>query len=205
MFSDDRYRGVSLSDGRPVGILDLSYDAANGIYASISGSIVATRDEGLKGLGLVFNAGYAKRLGPGLTLDSGIVHSRYSQYSGVGSSRRYTEVYVGLSGKVLGARLSVSPNYLGAIKWTVHGEVDAHFDLSRNSYLDGTLGALVPLGRRAYQGSYETQLDARVGIAHRLGPVSLHAAVTGRTGSTGAYGIRSHGRVALVVGVSTTL
>lgn len=205
MFSDDRYRGVSLSDGRPVGILDLSYDAPNGMYASISGSVVATRDEGLKGLGLVLNGGYAKRLRPGLTFDAGIVHSRYSQYSGLGSSRRYTEVYAGLSGKVLGARLSVSPNYLGAVKWTVHGEVDAHFDLSRNTYLDGTVGALVPLGQRAYRGSYETQLDARVALAHRLGHLSLHAAVTGRTGSTAVYGVRGHGRVALVFGVSTTL
>ena len=205
MFSDDRYRGVSLSDGRPVGILDLSYDAANGMYATISGSVVATRDEGVKGLGLVLNGGYARRLQRGLTLDMGIVHSRYSQYSGVLSSRRYTEIYAGLSGKVLGARFSVSPNYLGAVKWAVHGEVDAHLDLSRNTYLDGTVGALVPLGRRAYQGSFRTQVDARVGLAQRLGPVSLHVAVSGRTGSTAVYGVRGPRRVALILGVSSTL
>src|SRR4051794_35583423 len=51
-YTDQRFRGYSLSDGRPVGILDLSYDAPNGIYAGASGSLVATRHEGLKGLGL---------------------------------------------------------------------------------------------------------------------------------------------------------
>src|SRR5436190_194451 len=47
IFSDDRFRGYSLSDGRPVGILDLSYDAANGLYGALSGSVVATRHDGL--------------------------------------------------------------------------------------------------------------------------------------------------------------
>lgn len=204
IYSDDRYRGISLSDGRPVGILDVSYDASNGMYASLSGSVVATRDEGLKTLGVVLNGGYAERLRSGLTLDGGIVYSRYSHYSGVDSGRSYTEVYAGLIGKVLGARVSVSPNYLGAIKWAVHGEVEAHLDLSQRTYLDGELGALVPVGRSGYRGSYSGQLDARVGIARRLGPVSLHAAVTGHTGSAAVYGVRNHGRVALVLGVSST-
>jgi len=74
VFSDDRFRGYTLSDSRPVGILDLSYDAQNGFYGALSGSIVATRHDGLQPLGLQLNGGYAKRLSSGLTVDTGIVH-----------------------------------------------------------------------------------------------------------------------------------
>jgi uncharacterized protein (TIGR02001 family) len=95
IYSDDRFRGVSVSDGRPVGILDLSYDAANGVYAAASGSVVATGD-GLKPLGLVLNGGYAERFRSGLNADVGVVYSHYSHYSGVSSGRDYTELYAGL-------------------------------------------------------------------------------------------------------------
>lgn len=205
IYSDDRNRGLSISDGRPVGILDLSYDAPNGIYASASGSLVDTRSEGLKPLGVVLNGGYAMRLRSGLSLDGGVVYSRYSHYSGVGSGRDYAEIYAGLTGKILSGRISLSPNYLGAIRWALHSEVDAHLDLSRSTYFDGEIGALIPLGRNVYEGSYRPQLDGRLGIAHRLGPVTLHAALTGRTGSAAVYGLRGHGRAALVLGISTAL
>jgi hypothetical protein len=205
VYTDDRSRGLSISDGRPVGIVDLSYDAPDGIYATVSGSAVATRSEGLKPLGLVLNGGYAMRLSSGLSLDGGVVYSRYSHYSGVGSGRDYAEVYAGLTGKILSGRISLSPNYLGAIRWALHSEVDAHLDLSRKTYLDGEIGALVPLGRNVYEGGYRAQLDGRLGISRRLGPATLHAALTGRTGSAAVYGLRGHGRAALVLGISTAL
>ena len=59
VFSDARFRGISLSDGRPVGILDLSYDAPGGLYGAFSGSVVDTRGEGIRALDVVLNGGYA--------------------------------------------------------------------------------------------------------------------------------------------------
>src|SRR3954451_12073395 len=44
-YSDQRFRGYSLSDGRPVGIIDLSFDRAGGFYADASGIVVAARNE----------------------------------------------------------------------------------------------------------------------------------------------------------------
>jgi uncharacterized protein (TIGR02001 family) len=113
IFSDDRFRGYSLSEARPVGILDLSYDAPNGLYGTLSGSVVASRHDGLQPLRFAINGGYARRLRSGLTLDLGAVHSRYSEYSGIASDRYYTEVYAGVAGKLLGARISLSPDYIG--------------------------------------------------------------------------------------------
>jgi uncharacterized protein (TIGR02001 family) len=203
VFTDDRFRGVSLSDGRPVGILDLSYDMPNGLYGAVSGSIVATRDDGLKALGLVLNGGYATRLRSGLTADVGIVHSRYSQYSGVAGGRAYTEFYAGVAGRFLGARISVSPNYLGSAHWTVHGEINGHVDLTRKLLLDGEVGVLAPMANGAYPGERRTQVDGRIGIARRVGPVTLHAAATARSGNAEIYNGRRHDRTALIVGISS--
>jgi Bacterial protein of unknown function (Gcw_chp) len=204
-YTDQRFRGYSLSDGRPVGILDLSYDAPNGIYAAVSGSVVATRHEGLKGLGLALNGGYATRIRPDLTLDLGVIHSRYSEYSGVASGRTYSEVYAGLAGKNVGTRFSLSPNYIGPARWTLHGELNGHVDLTKDLLVDGTIGALIPLGEGAYRGAARSTWDARLGLAQRLGRVSLRAAFTARGKSSDIYANRRHSRAAFVLGISTAL
>jgi hypothetical protein len=203
VYSDDRFRGVSVSAGRPVAILDLSYDASNGLYASLSGSVVAARGSGLEPLSVVLNGGYAKRLGSGLTADVGAVHTRYSHYSRVGSGREYNEIYAGMTGKFVGGRISLSPNYLGISRWTAHGEAFGHLDLTRATSLQGDVGVLLPLAHSTNQIGYHPQLDARFGVAHRIGPVTLHADVTGRTGSSAFYSVRGYGPVALVLGIST--
>jgi uncharacterized protein (TIGR02001 family) len=204
-YTDQRFRGYSLSDGRPVGILDVAYDAPNGVYAAVSGSVVAARDDGLKGLGLALNGGYARQIRHGLTLDLGVIHSRYSEYSGLTTGRTYSEAYAGIAGKFLGTRFSISPDYIGPAHWTVHGEINGHVDLTRDLLLDGTLGALIPLGKGGYKGAARAQWDARVGVAQRLGPVLLHAALTGRGKSSRTYVNQVHGRAAIVLGVSTAL
>ena len=205
IFSDDRFRGVSVSDGRPVGTVDLSYDAPNGFYGNLSGTLVATRDEGIKALSVVFNSGYATQLRSGLTADFGVSHTRYSHYSSLSSGRAFTEAYAGLAGKILGGRISVSPDYYGFARWAAHGELDAHVDLSRNSAVDGEAGLFVPLGHSTYEGSLHPEFDVRVGFAQRAGPVTFHAAVSGRSGDDSIYGGHGHGRVALVLGLSATL
>jgi uncharacterized protein (TIGR02001 family) len=203
VYSDYRFRGVSFSDGRPVGIVDLSYDLRNGLYAAVSGRAVATRDEGPQMLGFGLNAGYAARLRPELTVDFGVVHSRYSHYSGLGAGRSYTEFYTGVAGKLIGGRISVSPDYLGSAHWTAYGEVDAHLDLSTRTAVDGEIGVLTPLGG-SYRGTSRPQVDARLGLARRLGRLTLHAAVTARSRAY-LYQGRARGRTALIVGISTAL
>jgi uncharacterized protein Gcw-chp len=203
-YSDERFRGFSLSDGRPVAILDLSYDDAAGFYGALSRSVVASR-EGLRPLSATVNGGYARRLGSRFTGDFGVIHSRYSHYSGLASGRAYTEVYAGVSGRDVGTRLSISPDYVGTAGWTAHGEVNGHFDLTPTLLADCALGALLPIGGGAYSGSSRLQWDARVGLTQRLGPLSLHAALTARAKGPDIYAGRAHRRTALVFGVSTAL
>lgn len=200
VFSDYRFRGLSLSESRPVGILDLSYDAPTGLYASASGSVVAAR-EGVRTLGLQVNGGYARQLSSRLTVDLGAVHSRYSSYSGLGSSRSYTEFYAGIRGKVLSSRVSVSPDYFG-LGSTLHGEVTGQLSPARNLQVQATVGTLVPLGSGHH---YRVATDGRLGLDWVSGRVSLHGAITTRMGGRNLYPLRHSSRTALILGVSYAL
>jgi uncharacterized protein (TIGR02001 family) len=199
-FSDYRFRGFSLSESRPVGILDLSYDAPNGAYVAGSGSVVASR-EGLRTLGLQVNGGYAKQLKSGLTIDIGAAHSRYSSYSGLGSSRSYTEFYAGVRGKVLSSRVSVSPDYFG-LGSTLYGEVSGQLSPARNLQVQASLGTLVPLGGGHH---YRTATDGRIGLDWVSGRVSLHGAISTRGGGRNLYPLRHSSRTAVILGLSYAL
>jgi hypothetical protein len=85
-YSDYRFRGYSLSDSRPVAILDLSYDLPTGLYASASGSVVASRGHGIQPLRLALNGGYATTTWRGVTADP---HQQRS-------AAKYAEVFIKL-------------------------------------------------------------------------------------------------------------
>jgi hypothetical protein len=196
---------VSVSDRHPVGTLDLSYDAPNGLYGNLSGTIVATPDEGIKALSAFFNGGYARQLRPGLTADFGVSQTRYSHYSCFSSGGAFTEAYAGLAAGNFGGRISISPDYFGLARWTAHGQLDAHVDLSRTATLEGEAGLLLPLAHSADSGSFHPQFDARIGFAKRAGPVTFHAAVSGGSGGNAIYSDDGHRRVGLVLGLSAAL
>lgn len=179
IFSDDRFRGVSVSDEEPVAILDLSYDASSGIYLAASGTAVASG--GVKPLSLQLNAGYAKRLDGELTFDLGAIHSSYSHYSTTVGSSAYTEIYAGLSRKSLTARIHLSPHYFQAGTWTVYGELEHGLGLTRNLSLNSHVGLLVPV-RTGEEASSHAQVDWRIGLDQQLGRFGLHAAFTGAAG-----------------------
>jgi uncharacterized protein (TIGR02001 family) len=201
--SDDRFRGYSLSDGRPAAILDLSYDHSSGLYGTVSGSLVATRHNGLQPLGLLLNAGYAKRLDTGLTVDVGGTHSRYSRYSNRAAETAYTEVYAGLSGKFVTARIYVSPDYLE--HGSVYGELNGSLPLAAKLRLSGHAGLLVPFRQSSYAESYGRDVDWRIGIARQFGPLSLQAAWTAVRPAHEPYRYGYHHRDALVVSMTYAL
>jgi uncharacterized protein (TIGR02001 family) len=202
-FSDYRFRGYSLSDGRPVGIIDLSYDAPDGLYAALSGVGVATRNDGLEPLGLQLNAGYAMRLESGLTLDLGAVHSNYSRYSSR-AHKSYTEVYAGVSGKLISSRVYISPDYLNSGAWTLYGEVDGSVPAGSKLHFTGHVGTLIPLhGGDRYD--YHAEFDWRLGVARDIGRLSLHADLSGVQRGRDLYEERYHGRTAFVIGLTYAL
>ena len=202
-FSDARFRGVSISDGDPVGILDLSYDDPSGAYAAASGTLVAS-SHGIEPLSLQLNAGYARELSAGISADVGIVQSKYSRYSTTVHGSAYTEVYAGLTRKSLTARVHLSPHYFEAGTWTGYGELNHGLALSRRLSLNSHVGALIPIRSDRDRESHR-QFDWRVGLDRQAGRFALHAAFTGARGVRHYDQQYAHSGPALVVGASLVL
>jgi uncharacterized protein (TIGR02001 family) len=200
VFSDARFRGYSLSSGQPVAILDLSYDDASGAYAAVSGSAVVRTSE-VEPLGLQLNAGYARRLSSIGTLDVGIVHSEYSNYSTAIPGNSDTELYVGLTRKHLSGRLYFSPHYFESGTWTLYGELDHSLDLAPTLNLNGHIGMLAPV-RRLDGSVARSAYDWRVRLNRQFGRLSVHAAATGGRQVYRYEGIARHDGKALVFGAT---
>jgi uncharacterized protein (TIGR02001 family) len=192
--SDYRYRGVSVSDGRPTLGLDLSYDRAG---AYLGGSLIAGRlpGSGLGVIGSIEYLGYARRMGGDVVVDVGLTHSRFEQYydtyNYAGSSYRTdTEAYAGLRTRHISYYVHYSPRYFGDGARTLYVEVDPTFPLNGRWRLFGHLGALTPLDR-AGPASPREQYDARAGLAARYGRGELQIAWTSaRPGTDPGYGPR---------------
>lgn len=204
-FSDDRFRGYSLSEARPVAILDLAYDASSGFYADASATGVLRSGGDPSLLGYQLTAGYAKQLPSGTTLDAGATASGYSHYSTTEGSRSYAQVYAGISRGAISSRLFLSPHYSEAGLWTAYGELNGNFSPARNWGLEAHAGILLPLRTPDENVHYRTALDWRLGVTRQLGRVSLHAAWVEGAHGREYYGDRVHSRGAIVLGASLPL
>jgi uncharacterized protein (TIGR02001 family) len=203
--SEEIFRGRSISAGRPILGLDLSYDDAGGAYLGVQAKGVATRGQGAQLLSLTEYGGYAWRTGGGLTLDLGVTNTHYSQYSGLGRDTHYSELTVGAIGRRLSARVSVSPNWFGAGNYTAYGETNgtlgdpAGWQLSLHAgvlqWLHGPRPATVP----------PTRYDLRTGIARDFGRVRGEISWTYGGPRPDSYGGRTKGHDAFVVGASIRL
>ena len=203
-FSDLRFRGISLSEGRPVGIFDFAYDDASGVYAEASASGVLRSGGEPAPLGIQFSGGYARRLKSGTSIDLGMTHSSYSRYSNGQRGRAYTEVYAGLAHGALSSRIFFSPHYSVSGRWTAYGELNGNFSPATNWGLNTHIGMLVPLRTPSGQ-SYRTDFDWRVGVSRTFGRLSLQAAWSDGGPGKDRYAGRVHGRSALVLGASWAL
>lgn len=177
VLSDYRYRGLSLSDERPVVSLDLAGDFTNGIYLGASALGVWTAHSGFRALGLQEYAGYARRLNPQITGEVGVTNANYTEAYVGGSAVRNTEVYVGLSGHGLAGRLFYSSNYFNQGYPTLYGELNGVARLRAGWRLTGHVGVLTRTSR-----AERVNYDWRVGVAKEIKAVTLEAAVTGAGG-----------------------
>lgn len=204
LFSEASFRGYSLSEGRPVGILNLSYDHPAGFYAAASGTAVFGSSDAVEPLGLQLNGGYARRLSSDVVLDVGATHSSYSRYASKGSSS-YTEVYAGISRKALSARVSYAPHYFVHGASALYGELDANISPMPKLNVNAHIGLLVPLDYSEDTSKPRNQHDWRIGVARQVGRVSLHAFLTGGGPDPDYYRGHERGRTNLVVGLSYPL
>jgi len=168
LVSDDRYRGVSLSDGEPALQLGAGFDAENGAYV---GAFASTAQ--LYGRDMVRWLGYggwAGRFANGLNWDVG------AQYTGFSSASddNYPEIFAGLSGERIGVRLAYAWKYFGGDDDALYTSVDGQQPLSRRVRLLGHLGWLHPVHDSEASPAY----DARVGLGVHVGGFDLQLART---------------------------
>lgn len=169
--SDDRFRGISVSGERPVATGLISYDDSSGFYAGISGTVVATRDEGLRPLRSTQYVGYAHRVDGSVAIDVGVTNRLYSRYFTGEYADRFTELYVGLVGRRISSHLYLSPDYDGNGGRSAYLEVNAQV-LERGDWSLGThVGILAP--PREPGRSWRPEVDWRVGAIRRFGRLAV--------------------------------
>lgn len=194
--SDYRYRGVSLSSGLPAATLDLSYDHPSGLYAGASaiGAVVGGQ---ARSLGFIEYLGYATPRRGGVSWDVGVNNQDLAYYTRKRYPLRYSEIYVGVVGGGLSARLHYSPNYLEPGYSALYAEVDGSLKPAENWRLFAHFGATVPIGDI---DGRRPRYDARAGVARQFGPLELQASVA--TTNPDPPRLTPHHRTALVVGAN---
>jgi uncharacterized protein (TIGR02001 family) len=158
--SDYRYRGVSLSDGRPSAQASVAYDHASGWYGGLAAHQVRLqRSETLGSL-----LGYVGRALPrtgSVGWEAGVIAIHFERL------RRYDyeEAYVGLLAERWSARLYASADYYGQGTKTVYAELDGHLPLASALRLVGHVGTLQRIGGQAPVGEAGWRRDAQLGAS----------------------------------------
>jgi len=157
--SDYRYRGVSLSQGKPEAQVDIGYDSSNGWYSGIlaSGARLNYADTEQ----LVAYAGYAGRFLSELNWEVGASDVRFVD----NSDYNYVEEFVGLSTDHFNARISFSPSYFDSQTRTIYAELNAVYPLQDHLQLLAHIGSLHYLVISDESSSMATsRYDGRIGV-----------------------------------------
>lgn len=172
--SEDRFRGRPISGERPVATVQIAYDDASGVYAGLSGTLVATPADGIQPIRSVQFAGYAHRTRSGLVVDLGVTNRVYTRYFTGEYGRVFTEAYAGLVGRRMSARVYVSPDYDGNGGESGYGEVDAMvFERGRLS-ASAHIGLLLPPPEFP-QRRILPEFDWRLGATRTFGRLAVSA------------------------------
>lgn len=203
--SDARFRGYSLSEGHPVATLAFSNDDSLGLYLGGSVSAVLRHSGAPAPYALQADAGYGTELAPGTSIDLGITHTSYTQYSSRSRGAGYTEAYAGIVHGGLSSTIYVSPDYFIHGRWTAYGEVNGHMSLGGKWSLDGHVGALANLHTPARTDVNRPGVDWSAGVTRQFGRISLHATWSDGLPGHDIYDRERHGRSAVVLGASVVL
>jgi uncharacterized protein (TIGR02001 family) len=182
LLSDYRFRGESLTEGRPAAQASLAYDHANGLFlgALISNVHIEPTASGLSGQ---FYGGYVRPFADQKSWEVGAVTYVFPHPS-VSPNYDYSEIFVGTSINRLGARLYYSRDYFQIGSSAIYSELSAEQPLIEHVALLGHLGYLRinSPARSASQERGGSQADFLIGVVWNVLSFNLGLALTG-TGS----------------------
>lgn len=199
--SDERWRGRSASDGRPAATLSLGYDHRSGVYAD-SSATVAALPGGLDLVAAGVDAGYAWRLPGGRVLDLGVTRREFLRATAAWGRAGYSEIYAGIGGRSLSARLQYSPDYLRRGTSTLYATLDGVVRPAPAWRLLGHAGVMRFLGSVPSYSADATQFDYSLGAARRIGRIDAQLAWTGGLPGADFYRGRTRARQAVTLAVS---
>lgn len=201
--SDYRLRGYSLTNGDPAATAQLTYDHASGIYLNLA-AVARFGGHDPQFLGVIGNAGYARRLSSQVTLDAGIIRSQIRAAQPYARPYHYTEFYAGAAvGPVIG-RVYYSPDYRSRGISTLYGELEAGFEPAPEWRVSGHVGLLTYLDDRPYEPAGTTHRDWRISVSRQISRVEIHAALSGGGPDELYYGYGEHEKPVVTVGASVS-
>ena len=177
--SDSQLRGYSLTNDRPALSTQISFDHPSGAYFSLSG--LTELGSAPRFLGVIGEAGFAKRLSQDVTIDVGVLRSQIRAASPEVSSFKYTEIYAGAFVGPVSGRVYYSPDYRTERQSTLYAELEAGFEPVHNWRVSGHVGLLTSLGSSAGSRAEGSHADWRISVARQLGNVEVHAILSSKT------------------------
>jgi uncharacterized protein (TIGR02001 family) len=198
--SDDRFRGVSLTQGHLAAQLDVGYDHASGLYAGAFASNVEFDPVVGQELQWIGYAGYARRLQSGWSVDAGAAFADFSN----DADYRYWELHAGVASEAVSARVYYSPNYFGVSIHTLYAEFNGSYRLTERLKAIGHAGLLQAFAGATDQvGGDHPHADFLAGLEVRLEPFSLQVARVFSDGASSIYPVNAnHTHGVLTVRVS---
>jgi uncharacterized protein (TIGR02001 family) len=199
--TDYRYRGVSLSGGHPAVQASLAYDDPSGLYAGVFASNVEFAISPRRELQAVPYAGYVRRFASGLSAEVG---AEYVAFTGPGSYD-YAELYVGITGDQMSARLYYAPSYFGRDDGAFYLELNGVQPLTDRIRAVAHVGILFNRSDYPLYGPTDRRfVDGRLGIALDIESFTLQASWVGAGSSNTGYPISHNRRNTAVVTLSRT-
>ena len=195
--SQDRFRGYSVSDGRPAATLSLSYDDAGGAYFEASVMAAGASRYGSRRYRFEENAGYALRIAGGPTVDAGIVHADYSGYYIYGKRVTFTEIYAGFLTSHLSAHVHYAPAYYQHGVSTFYTDLEGSAEPIPHIRLSAHYGVLFQI-EGVHEAAGRTMHDWRLGASTDVGSLSFELALSSGVKKRGFYGAPRHRGTALL-------
>lgn len=199
MQTDERFRGRSFSDGRPVGSLNLSYDDKSGAYLGGSATAILTGESRAGLMGVRAYGGFARRLDFGATLDLGVIGYQHTRRFSGNRAVEYYELYGGLSKEGLLGNVRVAPDYFDRGVPAVYVEIVGTKRFRRDWRLNSSAGLLVQTSGAPILGRRRERYDLKFGVSREFDKIDVHADLTFGGPDDDYYSGPFSGRSALVL------
>jgi uncharacterized protein (TIGR02001 family) len=178
LLSDYRFRGESLTEGRPALQAGVNYDHSSGLF--VGGLVSNVRiDPDVVGLSAQVYAGYTRPIGERAAWDIGVVAYVFPHPS-MGPSYDYVEAFVGASFDTLSSRLYYTNSYFGggqAVYLELNGSRAINDRITLTAHV-GYLGLSQPREPTS-SGQRDSLVDFLAGISFDVSGFALGLSIVG--------------------------